>query len=123
MATFPQIKTRIIAKYQSLATPKEKLEFLFEVQERLRIKHNEKGKDFRDGVITEEQWKNFEGKWFDVSKAVGGKLSEIRESVFVNDYGLLVNTDDVEASNAFGNKKLELLSRIAYKDDIDTVWL
>lgn len=124
MATFAQIKDRIITKYKSLPNQKEKLEFLYEVQERLRVKHNEKGADFRANTITKDQWDNFTKKWNVANSAVAEQIAKLRDKVFVEDYELTVPTDQTDAVNtdAWGAKKEAIKAAINYKSDIDTIW-
>lgn len=121
MATLSQIKTRILTKCQSLSTKKDELEFLYEVQERLQIKHNEKGAEFTSGDITEEEWKIFKGEWTGVSKEVGSRLADIREEVFVNDYNI-PDADTREHRDMISVKKLSLKESLKYKSNINTIW-
>lgn len=37
-------------------TAKDKIEFCYQAQEALRLEHNEKGRQFREGEITEAEW-------------------------------------------------------------------
>ena len=92
MAIFEQIKARITTKYESLPNKKDKLEFLYEVQESLRIRYNKKGTEFRTGIITQKQWENFKNRWLDVSNYVAINIASIRDEVFKKDY-LFVNED------------------------------
>lgn len=47
-------------KYPTLATTtQDKLEFCYIAQEKLRIEHNAKGKDYRDGKISKAQWEAY----------------------------------------------------------------
>jgi len=43
---------------------KDRIEYLYRFQELLRLYHNKKGLDFRDGKITEEEFRNFQSTWF-----------------------------------------------------------
>lgn len=43
--------------------PKEKLKYLYRFQEMLILFHNLKGKDFRNGKMTEKQFRNFQKGW------------------------------------------------------------
>jgi|APSaa5957512535_1039671.scaffolds.fasta_scaffold28984_3 hypothetical protein len=40
-------------------TDDEKLKFLYRVSEKLRLEHNNKGKDFKDGVITKVEFNTY----------------------------------------------------------------
>lgn len=46
----------------------EKMEFCYLAQEKLRLEHNAKGKDFRDGKITQEQWDDYVNNEFRVKQ-------------------------------------------------------
>jgi len=124
MATLPQIRDRIVTKYQSLPTQKEKLGFLYRVQERLRIVHNNKGQQFSDGQITEQQWTTFKIQWNEINERVAGHISTLREKVFTKDYGLaLPDIKDEIKTNAWMNKKQELKTAATFDSVIDTIWL
>lgn len=41
----------------SITKSQDKLSYAYEIQEKLRLLHNEKGKDFREGKISEQEWK------------------------------------------------------------------
>jgi len=43
---------------------KNRIEYLYKFQELLRLYHNKKGEDFRDGKITEKEFKDFQSNWF-----------------------------------------------------------
>ena len=66
----------------------EKLEFLYQAQETLRFQHNEMGRQYREGIITNEEWQsylknNFEPKseWIGWGTSViGEKLGNIEIS-------------------------------------------
>ena len=123
MANFKELKQRIVSKYQSLSTNKEKLEFMYQVQEKLRLYHNEKGKQFRDGDINESQWINFKAKWSDAEKIVAARVAELRDDVYKNDYNITdVQSDTPEVTKEMGDKRAELLKSTTYKADIDTIW-
>lgn len=44
---------------QSAQTDLDKLEFAYAAQEKLRAEHNSKGADFRNGVITEDEFRGY----------------------------------------------------------------
>ena len=52
-------------KLQTLKNNKEKLSYLYRTQELLRLEHNEKGKDFRDGKITKKVFRDYQSKDFE----------------------------------------------------------
>ena len=43
----------------------EKLRYLYRFQELLRLFHNQKGKEFREGKITEHTFRKFQRGWFE----------------------------------------------------------
>lgn len=43
----------------SIKTDNEKLEYLYRYQEKLRLEHNEKGKDFREGRLARAAWDDY----------------------------------------------------------------
>ena len=122
MATLAEIKDRIVTKFQSLPTQREKLEFLYQVQERLRTFHNNRGAQFEAGQITQAQWDTFRSQWRDVSERVSEQIAILREKVFGEDYGLVSTLDDEAASIAWNEKKREPKEALSYKNDIDTIW-
>jgi len=124
MATFSQIKERVVTKYKSLGSQKEKVEFLYEVQERLRIKHNEKGLLFTDGEITKGEWLDFKNKWNSVNQIVAERISTLRVQVFTEDYSLTVPTDEKDTlrQDVWAEKKEALKNATTYQSDIKTIW-
>lgn len=124
MATLAQIKQRILTKYQSLPTQREKLEFLYQVQERLRNVHNTQGGRLVAGDITEAQWDNFKTQWLDVAEKVTDRIARLRDKVFTEDYGLQTPTspEDETRSLLWGQKREQLKSDQTLKNDIDTIW-
>jgi hypothetical protein len=124
MATLATIRDRILTKYQSLATQQEKLEFVYQVQERLRTVHNNRGQESRDGQITQEQWDSFVLQWRNVSEKVSERIATLRDVVFQNDYGLTPPTVGVEDGKyeLWSAKREQLKSGTTYQSDIDTIW-
>jgi hypothetical protein len=51
---------------KTLSNNKERLKYLYRVQELLRLEHNAKGKDFRDGNITEKEFKHYQKHDFEL---------------------------------------------------------
>lgn len=49
----------ILAQKLQGKTPVEKMRWLHRAIELLRLQHNNKGTDFRNGVITEQEWKSY----------------------------------------------------------------
>jgi hypothetical protein len=54
--------------------------YLYRLQELLRLEHNKKGADFREGKITGEQWLEYEGINFDPrNSAISTEICKYRE--------------------------------------------
>lgn len=55
---------------EKLATDEEKLKFAYRAKEILRLEHNAKGDQFRDGKVSKDEWteyvKDFEGRFTNV---------------------------------------------------------
>lgn len=123
MATLPQIRKRILTKFQSLPTQEEKLEFLYQVQERLRTVHNTKGQEFTGGQITEAQWQQFSSQWKLVSEKVAEQIANLREKVFLEDHSIAQPTNAEDPLNdVWKQKKLDLINSTTFSSDIDTIW-
>jgi hypothetical protein len=61
-------------------TPAKKVRILYRIIERLRLRHNEVGDNFRNGVITEAQWKAFLAIWEPRYQRVAHILNVIKEN-------------------------------------------
>ena len=69
--------------------------FAQRAQEELRLVHNVKGKEFRDGVITEAEWNIWKEGWFKPrQRAISMAISEIRE-IFKNSDKYEVKLDEI----------------------------
>lgn len=62
-------------------TAPERVRILYRILERLRLRHNEKGADFRNGVITQEEWDAFLVVWTARQKRVYEILNVIKENL------------------------------------------
>lgn len=49
----------------TIKTDKDRIKLLYRVVELLRLKHNEKGKDFREGRMTEKDFRNYQRNDFE----------------------------------------------------------
>lgn len=68
-------------------TPRQKMLFLHRVLELLRRRHNAWGEDFRNGVITEAQFRNFQENFFEPrNKLVHRVLAVIREGQGITNF-------------------------------------
>jgi len=65
----------------------EKLEYLYEGQEALRLQHNKMGRQYREGIITEEQWQIYLKNVFNPKNQIiaewTAKIGELLEDVAV----------------------------------------
>lgn len=48
----------------NITTASDKTEYAYIAQEALRLEHNKKGKDYRDGKISKEEWLSWEEDYF-----------------------------------------------------------
>ncbi|MCK5581953.1 MAG: hypothetical protein KAJ18_11855, partial [Candidatus Omnitrophica bacterium] len=74
----------------------DKTEFAYIAQEKLRLEHNAKGKDYRDGIITESQWKAYLENRFNPKQL---KISEAileQRALLKNSKRWTVDLDDLE---------------------------
>lgn len=60
--------------------PAQKVRILYRIIERLRLRHNEVGAQFRNGEITEAQWKAFLEVWEKRHQRVYHILNVIKEN-------------------------------------------
>ena len=60
--------------------PEQKVRILYRIIERLRLRHNEVGAQFRNGEITETQWKAFLEVWEKRHQRVYHILNVIKEN-------------------------------------------
>ena len=61
-------------------TPEEKVRICVRVLERLRERHNEVGEQFRNGVITEDQWRSFLALWEGRHQRVSRVMNVIKDN-------------------------------------------
>lgn len=61
-------------------TVNERVRILNRILERLRLRHNAMGDDFRNGVITEAEWKTFLQVWEPRFQRVCNILNVIRDN-------------------------------------------
>jgi len=86
----------------------KKFKFLYRTAELLRLEHNAKGKEFRDGVITEAEWEEYKKSFFARHKKILNEINQIRD-----DNGLFVG-DKQDEMNIHKNN-----GRIAQEEDAD----
>ncbi len=69
------ITSSVFAKGLALKTPtsvvtnENKIAYSYRAQEKLRLLHNIKGKDFREGRLTKEQWESWKTSYFEPRNA------------------------------------------------------
>lgn len=61
-------------------TAPQKVRILYRIIERLRLRHNEVGDNYRNGVITEAQWKAFLEVWEPRVQRVSHIINVIKEN-------------------------------------------
>lgn len=88
-----------ILDYPLLADkPIEKLEWVYHAQEILRLEHNEMGRQFREGIITEQQWNEYLEKSFDEkSKWLGYEASILRTELGYTGFEIMSTSTKEEA--------------------------
>ena len=60
----------------------DKIEYAYIAQEALRLEHNKQGKDFREGKLTDEEWKEWQEKYFEPrSNAIVAEILKNKESL------------------------------------------
>lgn len=62
-------------------TPQERVRICYRILERLRLRHNEVGLQFKNGDINEAQWKAFLATWEARHKRVYEVLNTIKENL------------------------------------------
>lgn len=95
---------------QKFTTEEEKLKYVYRTEELLRLEHNENGAKFRDGQITEQEWKeylkDFEGRYTNVLH----ERATLRDSLGLN---------LVSAQHALELIKTEAKADSKYDVDVD----
>jgi len=82
-------------------TKKDKLEYLYQAQEKLRLEHNKYGKDKRDEKVTRDEWlKYLKDTFKPKSKQIGHAIAEIRETLGYSSADLGDNEPEVERISA-----------------------
>lgn len=61
-------------------TPAQRVRILYRILERLRGRHNEMGDSFRNGTITEAEWKAFLAVWEPRFQRVAHILNTIKDN-------------------------------------------
>lgn len=75
---------------------KNRTAYLLRFQQVVINFHNEKGKEFRDGEISEETFRNFQENWCKPRlELIATKLADCKH-YFKEDATIAVNSDDIE---------------------------
>lgn len=121
---FRRIINQIQQRFQELPTRAEKLRFMYEVQERLRIYHNNQGQRFQNAQMTQEEWDTFKTEWKEISQAVAKRIANLRDIVFKEDFALVEPKDpkDTATVSAWSGMKETLKTGGVYTSEIDTIW-
>lgn len=69
-------------------TPAEKMRWLHRAMELLRLQHNNRGDDFRNGVITEQEWKDYVALFEQRNAKLLRALNIVRDSLGITDLTL-----------------------------------
>lgn len=81
---------------QNVNTPLEKTEFCLIAQEKLRIKHNEMGDKYRNGLITINQWEDFLNNNFDPKQRMISKFLNNQKELLKKSNKYNVDINDIE---------------------------
>jgi len=96
-------------------TPETKLKYLYRLQEKLRIFHNEKARQLKNGKITEEEFRKFQKGWFKKrNNLVVGEIIKCKTNLTKSQKEQLLEYN--EKTNTFGAVK----NKEQYKQDIKT---
>ena len=63
-----------------VSTDRQKIEYLYRLTELLRQRHNQKGQQYRDGVITESEWIAFVTWFKNRNETISIEIIRIRQS-------------------------------------------
>lgn len=74
----------------------KKLEYLYRLQEKLRLVHNEYGEKYRNEEITEEEFRTFQRTWFEPrSLLLCSSINECKSTV-ATDTSVVCSIEDIE---------------------------
>jgi len=79
---------------ESVTNNYEKAAFLYRVQELLRLEFNNKGKQYREKKISDEDWKSYKKEWDNKHLKIVNAMLEIR-SQLQNDDSLEVDLENI----------------------------
>ncbi len=103
-------------------TPEAKLKYLYRLQEKLRLFHNEKAKQFKNGDITEKEFRKFQQGWFKKRNSlISGKIVECKKSLTESQKKQLLEYDKDTESYGAVKKKEEYKSNKNTKVNIEDI--
>lgn len=118
------IKNSFDEKYLSLKGDRERLQFLYEMQEKLRVEFNEMGRAFRDKEIDEVAFVAYKKQWRTLNLHVSEMIAPLRVEYFTKEFGYASPTKGVDDGKAqvLLQAKEELKGGEVYKTDIQAIW-
>lgn len=85
-------------------TSAARLKYLYRLQEQLRVFHNEKAKQIKDGKITLDEFRKFQKGWFAKrNNLICGKILECKQNLTNSEKKSLLEYD--EESKSYGSVK------------------
>lgn len=95
-------------------THRDKLEFLYIAQEKLRLDHNAKGEQFRNGEMTEQAFRDYQKNVFDVRQAkLSAAIVTLQSMVF--EAHVIGDTDQEKRDKRSRNMALKETMKISTK--------
>lgn len=99
-------------------TSRDKLEFLYIAQEKLRLEHNAKGEQFKNGQITEQAFRDYQKNVFDVRQAkISSRIAAFQTNVF--EAASQSDSDQDRAGKRSRNMALKLSMKASNKFSVD----
>jgi len=75
----------------------DKIKFLYRVLEKLRLEHNEKGKDFREKKLTQAEWDKFDKEFKEKVSKVYEIISPIKKVLGMTNMAKLYEQDPTDS--------------------------
>ena len=86
-----QIKTTKLPKNTS-----DRLKYLYRLQEKLRLFHNKKGEQCRNGDMSMKEFRIFQNMWFEPRNILICTLINECKKILANDDTVICNISDIE---------------------------
>ena len=107
-----------IIKYPTeIITNRDKLEFLYSAQEKLRLEHNEMGRKFRDGEIDSWAWEQYKNKFSSKNYELSCQIAPIRDDVIEQILG-----EDIVITNKINQEKEKFKKSVRWDIDLNKIW-